>query len=111
MASTKRSCLAVDLPLSFTGPISWHSRRGTVNFSPAIKERLTQFGQREDTGFEHGFIGDWAGSGYRGVKVDEVEWAGDEVILETESGSLWVYFVDEHHKGVAETMLGWFGIS
>ena len=64
------------------------------------------FGQRADTGFEHGFIGDWVGSGYGEVDISKDEWAGDEATLESETGTVWVYFVDEQHKSLAETVMG-----
>lgn len=45
-----------------------------------------------------GFIGDWANSGYGQVDDPELNWDGDELVLDSQDGNIRVFFSHEPER-------------
>jgi len=92
--------VTVHIPRSFHGLIVIASHHGHCKFSEEITKQLTVFSDVGKT--RKAFLGDFSG-----LRDDEA-WEGDEIMLESKDGSVWVHFDDEH-KDQAKNNKSFFG--
>ncbi|KAJ6463397.1 hypothetical protein C8R45DRAFT_841070, partial [Mycena sanguinolenta] len=75
------------LPRSFRGPLRQSNKLGEITLSPALKARAASFGNRL-------FIGEWTEEEAK-AKV----WPGDEAVVDSALGSIYVGYSDEQKDG------------
>ncbi|KAG8910529.1 hypothetical protein FRC02_007136, partial [Tulasnella sp. 418] len=90
-ATSHNGAVTIKLPDDFEGPVSFSTCNGCVRFSPRLQAKLVTFAKDRKAG--KAFIGDWESAGYG--DGDHVDWNGDELIVGTKNGSLYVGFNDE----------------
>ena len=90
-ASTKYGHVEISLPRTFQGPIivTHHNR---IKISDGLLPHQTPFTEANNT--TKFFVGDTSPYFTKG----EREWIGDEAILESESGNVWIGYEDEVDK-------------
>lgn len=92
-ASSKHKDVRVYLPRDFEGPISFKSGKGGPDLSEGVKQRLMMFGS--DRGSGKAFMGRWDQMG--DIKTFD-DWQGDEAIVTTKHGKVYLAFADELAK-------------
>ncbi|KAJ7101366.1 hypothetical protein B0H15DRAFT_815838 [Mycena belliarum] len=84
-AQSQNSTIAIDLPRSFRGLVTLHTRSPTISISDPFAAELTLLDETETT--RRCFVGDFGGF------TDE--WVGDALDVESTQGSVTLRYVDE----------------
>ncbi|KAG9028480.1 hypothetical protein FRB95_006422 [Tulasnella sp. JGI-2019a] len=89
--------VTVSIPIDFEGPVTCTTKNGSVKFSQAIQQRLTQLGRSDKT--RKAFIGSLPTSEQNTTdakdKNDLEAWSGDELILSSANGNLRIDYTQE----------------
>ncbi|KAJ7485425.1 hypothetical protein FB451DRAFT_1229725 [Mycena latifolia] len=88
----------LSLPRSFRGPLRISATLGEVEMSAALREATTKFGDGRM------FVGTWTKA-----ELEEGVWAGDEAVVDSKLGSVYVEYDDEKKKGILATAEALFG--
>ncbi|KAJ7078144.1 hypothetical protein B0H15DRAFT_933823 [Mycena belliarum] len=95
---SSKGLITLHLPRTFRGPVTVCARNGSVKFSGALQTQVTTFAEGAKT--RRCFIGvfaDWA---------EGEAWAGDEVSIESEKGSVKLQYDDEPDGAKKGSFLG-----
>ncbi|KAF7761902.1 hypothetical protein Agabi119p4_9894 [Agaricus bisporus var. burnettii] len=89
VAHSTYGSVTLRLPRSFEGPIMISLRYGSVKFSDEINKHLTTFGEANHV--RHCFVGDLS----RWHAGSDVDWGGDEIVVEAKYGGVKIQYDDD----------------
>lgn len=103
--SATNGAVNVTLPRSFHGLLLLTTKLGSVSLTDTLSNNCTHLSQVKST--RKYFVGDFS-------KVDDSEWTGDEVRVESEQGNIKIKYFEEHSSagnankgGLLKRLFGW----
>ncbi|KAG8982915.1 hypothetical protein FRB94_007699 [Tulasnella sp. JGI-2019a] len=93
-AHSQNGSVTARIPPDFQGPVTFMTKNGSLKFSDRVEKRLAHLTRSDNAG--KAFIGSWEASGNADIGAGGGEdWAGDELVLSSEGGSIRIEYADE----------------